>query len=72
MTNERAEVLVKGGLLVTGKDISRQDILIKDGRVRELGEDLSQREAARVIDAAGKYVLPGPSMPTRTRCTLTK
>ena len=59
MTNQRAQVLVKGGLLVTGKDISRQDILIDDGRVRELGEDLSQREAARVIDAAGKYVLPG-------------
>ena len=59
MTNERAEVLVKGGLLVTGRDISKQDILIKDGRVREVGEDLSQREAARVIDATGKYVLPG-------------
>ena len=59
MTTERAQVLVQGGLLVTGKDISRQDILITDGRVRELGENLSQREAARVIDATGKYVLPG-------------
>ena len=59
MTNERAQVLIQGGLLVTGRDISKQDILIRDGQVRELGEDLSQREAARVIDATGKYVLPG-------------
>ena len=58
-TSERADVLVKGGLLVTGQDISRRDVLIVDGRVQELGDDLSQREASRVIDASGKYVLPG-------------
>ena len=58
-TVQRAEVLVTGGLLVTGRDISRKDVLISDGRVLELGEDLSDRQAARVIDASGKYVLPG-------------
>ena len=58
-TREKADVLVKGGLLVTGQDITRRDVLIADGRVRELGDDLSQREASRVIDASGKYVLPG-------------
>ena len=58
-TGEKADVLVKGGLLVTGQAISRRDVLIKDGRVQELGEDLSRREASRVIDASGKYVLPG-------------
>ncbi len=58
-TSGKADVLVKGGLLVTGQDISRRDVLIKDGRIQELGEDLSQREASRVIDASGKYVLPG-------------
>ena len=59
MTTGRADVLVKGGLLVSGRDISRQDVLVADGRVREVGEDLSRREAGRVIDAAGRYVLPG-------------
>ena len=58
-TGEKADVLVKGGLVVTGQDISLQDVLIKDGRVQELGGDLSQREASRVIDASGKYVMPG-------------
>ena len=59
VTTEKADVLVKGGLLATGEGISRQDVLIVDGAVRELGGDLSHREASRVIDASGKYVLPG-------------
>ena len=59
MGTEKADVLVKGGLLVSGRDITRADVLIKDGRVQALGEDLTQTEAARVIDATGKYVLPG-------------
>ena len=59
MTTEKAEVLVRGGLFVTGQDISRKDVLVRDGRVSEIAEDLSQRDAARVIDATGKYVLPG-------------
>jgi dihydropyrimidinase len=58
-TGQKADMLVKGGLLVTGRDISRQDVLIRDGLVQELGSDLSLREASRVIDATGKYVLPG-------------
>ena len=59
MPEDKADILVKGGLLVTGKSISRRDLLIKEGRVEELGEDLSGRQASRTIDASGKYVLPG-------------
>ena len=57
MTGEAADVLVKGGLVVSGDGISRADIRVKDGRVSEVGPDLSGGEAGRVIDAAGKYVL---------------
>ena len=59
MTTERADVLVKGGLLVSGEKITRSDVLISDGKVKEVGPDLSGRQANRTIDAAGKYVLPG-------------
>ena len=59
MAAEKADVLVTGGLLVSGQGISRRDISIKDGRVLELAGDLSQREAGRTIDASGRYVLPG-------------
>ena len=58
-SGNKADVLVKGGLMVTGRDISRRDVLITGGLILELGDDLSQREASRVIDASGKYVLPG-------------
>ncbi len=59
MTTERADVLITGGLLVSGDGITRSDLLINDGKVTELGPDLSGREARRSIDASGRYVLPG-------------
>ena len=57
--NRKADVLVRGGLIVTGQGISRRDLSISDGRIQELSEDLSDSDASRVIDATGKYVLPG-------------
>ena len=59
MTGQRSDVLIKGGLVITGQEISRIDTLIRDGRIQEMATDLSGREAARTIDAMGKYVLPG-------------
>ena len=59
MTTERADVLVKGGLLVSGEKITRPDVLTSDGKVKEVGPDLSGRQANRTLDAAGQYVLPG-------------
>ena len=59
MTTEQSDVLVKGGILVSGSGMSRSDVLISQGVVSEIGPDLSARRARRTIDAAGKYVLPG-------------
>ncbi len=59
MATKRADVLVTGGLLVSGRGISRSDVLISDGKVREIANDLSGRPARKTIDATGKYVLPG-------------
>jgi len=36
-----------------------QDILVVDGRVKELGKGLAAPAGAEVIDASGKYVTPG-------------
>ena len=58
-TSDSVDVLVKGGLLVTGQDITRRDLAIKDGTIRELIDELPDQAAKRVIDASGKYVLPG-------------
>ena len=59
-----APVLVRGGRLVDplqGVD-ETLDLLVQDGRVRQLGSDLSGANGSappEVIDARGKLVLPG-------------
>ena len=59
MADTTADTLVRGGLLASGRSITRADLLISGGKVREVGPDLSAEGAGRVINATGKYVLPG-------------
>ncbi|TGD63662.1 dihydropyrimidinase [Tabrizicola sp. WMC-M-20] len=51
------DLIIRGGTLATAADVYKADIAIRDGRIVQIGLDLG--EAARVIDASGKYVLPG-------------
>src|ERR1700722_9521153 len=56
------DVLVKNGLLFdgTGAPGALRDVGIKDGRVAAVSETpLDERGSARVIDARGKWVVPG-------------
>lgn len=50
--------IIKNGTIVTESETFRGDLLIEDGVVKALGADLCA-DGAEVIDAAGKYVLPG-------------
>jgi dihydropyrimidinase len=53
-------VLIKGGRVVTGSDDYYADIFVSREQVSLIGEpDSLDIEADRVIDASGKYVLPG-------------
>src|SRR5438128_9336698 len=51
-------VLIKGGLVVTASDSTVADVFVEDERISLIGEDLDVA-ADRVVDASGKYVLPG-------------
>ena len=51
------DLVIRGGTVVTAAESSRCDVGIRDGRVVALAERLTGGE--RVIDAAGKLVLPG-------------
>ena len=55
-----ADVLLRGGMVIdgTGSQARRADVAIRDGRIVAVG-DLTDRNAARVIDASGLYVTPG-------------
>jgi len=51
-------LLITGGTIVTATDQYLGDVLIEDEKITTIGTALSM-PADRVIDAAGKYVLPG-------------
>jgi dihydropyrimidinase len=55
---EKMSVLIKGGRIVTAADDYVGDIFVEDGKVSLIGGSLDV-EADKVIDAAGKYVIPG-------------
>ncbi|MDH4178514.1 MAG: amidohydrolase family protein, partial [Thermoleophilia bacterium] len=51
-------VLIRGGRIITAADDYVGDVLVEGERISMIGESLDV-EADRVIDAEGKYVLPG-------------
>jgi dihydropyrimidinase len=51
-------ILIKGGRIVTAADDYVADLFIEDETITLIGSSLDQA-ADRVIDATGKYVLPG-------------
>ena len=50
--------LIKNGTIITAVDQYRGDVLIQDQRIELIGTSLDL-QADKVIDAAGKFVLPG-------------
>src|ERR671935_109208 len=55
-------ILIKGGRIVTAADDYVADVYIEDETVSLIGESLDQ-PADKLIDASGKYVLPGGVAP---------
>lgn len=55
------DVLVRGGtvLTVTNGTLENTDVLIQNGIIAEVGENLSAPQGGLVIDATGMYVMPG-------------
>ncbi len=46
-------------LTITHGNIEHGSILIRDGKIAEVGTDIKTPDGATVIDASGQYVLPG-------------
>jgi dihydropyrimidinase len=51
------KTLIKNGTIVTADNTVTADLLIEGERIRAIGYDLG--EADRIIDASGRYVMPG-------------
>ncbi|MFT7247713.1 MAG: dihydroorotase [Arcticibacterium sp.] len=52
-------ILIKSGKLVNEGKTFEADLLLKDGKIEKIGQSISGELADIIIDAAGKYVLPG-------------
>lgn len=51
--------LILNARLVNEGQITEGDLLIREGRIAQIGKDLSGQTADQTIDADGKYLLPG-------------
>lgn len=51
-------LLVKNGTIATASDVYNGDIYIEEGIIKEIGINLN-KNADEIIDAKGKYVIPG-------------
>ncbi len=58
---QTGNMLIRNGtvLTVTKGILENTDVLIKDGKISQLGKNLSAPAGASVIDATGLYVMPG-------------
>lgn len=51
--------LIKNAFLVNEGKMTQQDLRIQDGKILTIAEHLAPLENEEVVDAAGKYLLPG-------------
>ena len=53
------KILIKNAQIVNENQIFKGDLLIENDLILKIGNDISEENAHRVIDADGKYLLPG-------------
>jgi dihydropyrimidinase len=56
---KKYDLLIRGGLVVSGSNVRRADVGIKGEQVISVEPGLPVGEVSREIDAFGKYVMPG-------------
>lgn len=59
MADNNSDIQIKGGVLVDSQRLRLADVFIKDGKVESIEDTDSGKKAKKVIDASGKFVLPG-------------
>ncbi|XP_077587522.1 dihydropyrimidinase-related protein 5-like isoform X2 [Stigmatopora nigra] len=54
-----ARILIKGGKVVNDDCTQEADVYVENGIIRQVGKELMIPGGAKVVDAAGKLVMPG-------------
>ena len=52
-------ILILNALVVNEGKITPADVFVKDEFIEQIGNNLSHLKTKKVIDATGKYLLPG-------------
>lgn len=52
------KTLLKGGVIVSGSGTKTADVLIENGKIREVGPEMEESDS-QVIDVSGKLLFPG-------------
>ncbi len=55
----RFDTVIRNGTIVTATDTYAADVGILDGRITAIGKELPHQDASKIIDAHGRYVMPG-------------
>ncbi len=56
--SENMDLIIKNGTIITASESYKADITVKNGKIAMISENI-QATGERVVDAAGKLVLPG-------------
>ena len=52
------DLIIKNGTIVTANEMFKADVAVDGGKITQIAEHIEANDA-KVVDAAGKYVLPG-------------
>lgn len=58
---EMGSILIKNGtvLTITNGILENTDVLVQNGKIKQIGQNLSVGSDINVVDASGQYVMPG-------------
>jgi len=61
IAQQKGSILIKNGtvLTITKGTLDNTDVLIENGKIKEIGDDLAAPSGATTIDATGLFVMPG-------------
>ena len=59
MEKQQADIIIVNSIIVSGSGIESKAVVIKAGKILDTPENDDAYAAERVIDARGKFVLPG-------------
>ncbi|GAB2770765.1 amidohydrolase [Salinimicrobium soli] len=58
---KKGDVLIKNGTIITITQgtLENTDVLVRNGKIARIGKEISAPSGVKVVDATGKYVMPG-------------